>query len=432
MPADRGDAAAGPVGTADVSAGLPMNMQARATEQSAFAGENPDAIMARIAVRRHADARAIEAPWRLLEASGVGTVFQRFDWVDAYVRNVAPHEGLEPAFLLGHLDGRPAFVLPLGVARQGSMRVARWLGGSHSGYNFGLWSREAADAVARLGRGTLERMLREALPGVDGAVLLRMPLVHDGIAQPLAALSTMPSSVQGYSVGLEGGMDAVIGRTNGGARRRRARSKERKMAEIGDVVHGVVRDPAIIGETLDFFAKQKALRLAEQGLPNVFGEPGVMEFLGNLAARSAGLREPLLQITQYRVADRLRAVVGSGVHNGRVNVYILTLVHDETLPHSPGQVLMYRHIEESCEAGQKVFDFGVGYELYKESWADTVHHLVDGYAAFTPRGTLALGAVRLGERAKALLRRNETLWKRLKALRPGGRAAAQGRHDDVD
>lgn len=409
-----------------------MNMQARPTEPGAFAGAEPDAIARRLTVERHADARAVEAEWRLLEATGIGTVFQRFDWVDAYVRHVAPHEGLEPAFVLGRLDGRPAFVLPLGIARQGSLRVAHWLGGSHSGYNFGLWSREAADAVARLGRGALERMLKEALPGVDGAVLVRMPQAHDGVAQPLAALSTLPSAVQGYSVSLEGGMDAVIARTNGGARRRRARSKERKMAEIGPVVHGVIRDPAAVAEALDFFAEQKALRLAEQGLPNVFGAPGVMDFLNDLAVRSAGLREPLLQVTEYRVDDRLRAVVGSGVHNGRVNVYILTLAHDETLPHSPGQVLMYRHIEESCEAGQKVFDFGVGYELYKESWADTVHQLVDGYVAFTPKGALGLGAVRLGERAKALLRRNEKLWKALKSLRPGGRAAAQEKDNDVD
>lgn len=407
-----------------------MNMQARRAEPRLHA--EPDAIERRLTVERHPDARAIEAEWRLLEATGIGTVFQRFDWVGAYIRHVAPHEGLEPALLLGRLDGRPAFILPLAIARQGSMRIARWLGGSHSGYNFGLWSREAADAVAALGRGALERMLKQALPGVDGAVLARMPRVHDGVALPLAALTALPSAVHGYSVSLEGGMDAVIARTNGGARRRRARSKERKMAELGTVVHGVVRDPEAIAEALDFFAEQKALRLAEQGLPDVFGAPGVMDFLKELAVRSAALREPLLQVTQYRVAGRLRAVVGSGVHDGRVNVYILTLAHDETLPQSPGQVLMYRHIEESCAAGRKVFDFGVGYELYKESWSDTLHHLVDGYVAFTPRGALRLGAVRIGERAKALLRRNEKLWKALRTMRLGAGAQAPEKDTDVD
>lgn len=402
-----------------------MNMQAGPANADLFSGVEPDAIASRLTVERHSVPSAVEAEWRLLEATGIGTVFQRFDWVDAYVRHVAPHEGLEPAILLGRLDGRPAFVLPLGVSRRSALRIARWLGGSHSGYNFGLWSYEAAAAVARLGRERLERILAAALPQVDGAVLERIPATQDGVDQPLAALRTLPSPVQGYSVSLDGGMDEVIARTGGGARRRRARSKERRMAQMGEVRHGVTDAPAEVAEALDFFAEQKALRLAEQGLPNVFGKPGVMDFLRELAARSAGQSEPLLQITRYCVGGKLRAVVGSGVHKGRVNVYVLTLAHDETLPHSPGQVLMYRHIEESCEAGRGVFDFGVGYELYKESWSDTVHRLFDGYVAFTPKGAAALAALRLKERAKGFLRRNDRVWHALKALRPGGGKAME-------
>lgn len=406
-----------------------MNMQAVSPDAGAFAGADPDAIMRRLTIERHDDPAAMESEWRLLEAGGVGTVFQRFDWVASYIRHVAPHERLEPAILLGRLDGRAAFVLPLGVARAGPLRIARWLGGTHSGYNFGLWSHEAADAVSRLGRKRLERLLGAALPDVDGAVLVRTPGSHDGMVQPLGALRFLPSAVMGYSVSLEGGMDALIARTRGGGRRRRARSKERRMSEIGPVDHGVTRDPQEISEAFDFFAEQKALRLAEQGLPNVFGEPGVMDFLKDLSARSAGLREPLLQITRYHVGGKLRAVVGSGVHKGRVNVYILTLIHDETLPHSPGQVLMYRHIEESCEAGHEVFDFGVGYELYKESWSDTVHQLFDGYAAFTAKGAAAFGAMRMAERAKTLLRRNEKVWRTLKSFRSGSGGGATPEKD---
>lgn len=402
-----------------------MNMQARPAHSAALAVSGAAGTAPRLTVERHAQASAIEAEWRLLEATGVGTVFQRYDWVDSYARHVAPHEGLEPAFLLGRLDGQPAFLLPLGIGRQAGARLARWLGGTHSGYNFGLWSRECADLMPRLGRAGIEELLKSALPGVDGAVLQRIPHEHDGVVQPLAAIRSLPAAVSGYSVNIEGGMDAVIARTNGGARRRRARSKERRMAEIGEIVQGVVTDPAAAHAALDFFAEQKALRLAEQGLPNVFGAPGVMDFLNDLVDRSVSLRQPLLQLTQYRVGGKLRAVVGSGVHNGRVNVYILTLVHDETLPYSPGQVLMYRHIEECSRAGHEVFDFGVGYELYKESWADTVHPLFDGYAALTPKGSAAIAALMLRERAKSVVRRNAKLWSVLKGLRGGGAAAQE-------
>lgn len=409
-----------------------MNVQARAAQPIAFTSLGSADVARNLAVEGHATASAIETEWRLLEATGIGTVFQRFDWVDSYARHVAPHEGLEPAFLLGRLDGHPAFVLPLGIERIGPLRIARWLGGSHSGYNFGLWSREAADMLPRLGRAGIVDMLRRALPDVDGAVLERIPFEHDGVGQPLAAIPLLRSPVEGYSVSLDGGMDAVIARTGGKARRRRARSKERRMAQFGNVEHGIITDIEEAHAALDFFAEQKAMRLAEQGLPNVFGRPGVMHFLNDLLDRSVGQREPLLQITGYRVAGKLRAVVGSGVHNGRVNVYILTLIHDETLPHSPGQVLMYRHVEECCERGYRHFDFGVGYELYKESWADTRHALFDGYLSFTAKGAAFIGAIKLREQGKLLLRRNARLWKLLKALRNRDVARAEEKdpHED--
>ena len=192
------------------------------------------------------------------------------------------------------------------------------------------------------------------------------------------------------------------------------------MGEIGPVDAAIADDPAAAYAALEFFAEQKALRLAEQGLPNVFAEPGVMDFLREMADRSFGMREPLLQVTHLDVGGKTRAVIGSGVHAGRVNLYILTYIHDDVLPHSPGQVLMYRHIEESCEAGREVFDFGVGYELYKESWADARILLCDGYAAFTPLGRAAVGAAWIADGAKGMLRSNEKLWAMLKSLRRRG------------
>ena len=71
----------------------------------------------------------IEREWRQLESSGVGTVFQRYDWVDAYAQHVLPHEGAQPVIVLGRLGGNLAFVLPLAITTIGPVRVATWIGG---------------------------------------------------------------------------------------------------------------------------------------------------------------------------------------------------------------------------------------------------------------------------------------------------------------
>src|SRR5690606_1410129 len=140
-----------------------MNVQARAAQPIAFTSLGSADVARNLAVEGHATASATETEWRLLEATGIGTVFQRFDWVDSYARAVPPHERPGPACRLGRRAGHPAFVLPRGTERIGPLRTARWLGGSHSGSNFGLWSREAADTLPRRGRAGIVATPRRAL-----------------------------------------------------------------------------------------------------------------------------------------------------------------------------------------------------------------------------------------------------------------------------
>ncbi|MBX3531524.1 MAG: GNAT family N-acetyltransferase [Rhizobiaceae bacterium] len=362
-------------------------------------------VEGRLVIERHDRAVPVEREWRHLEMTGAGTLFQRFDWIDSWLQTAGREDAVAPAILLGRLDERPAFVLPLGIRRVGPVSMAEFLGAGHSGYNFGLWSLEGAAFVQALPRDALVGRLRAAL-GADALVLRRVPPQVAGVAQPLAILPARPSEMSGYSVSLEGGMEAVLARTGGGARRRRANQKERRMREMGPVECGPAADLDEAFAALGFFAEQKALRLAEQGLQNPFAEPGVMDFLQELLRRSQGSTEPLLEMQRLSLSGDMRAVIGTGLHRGRVALQILTYIRDETLPHSPGQVLLYRDIEAGAAAARSVYDFGIGQEGYKDSWADTVISLNDHFAAFTPAGHLALASMRLGSGLRVALREN--------------------------
>lgn len=124
----------------------------------------------------------IEHEWRWLEAGGVTTVFQRYDW------HVLPHEKARPAIVLGRLRGRQAFVLPLAISRVGLARVATRIGGKQSGYSFGLLELGIDLAMASLKRIDVEKMLASALDHPDFSVLARTPRVHDSIAPACQAI----------------------------------------------------------------------------------------------------------------------------------------------------------------------------------------------------------------------------------------------------
>lgn len=359
----------------------------------------------------------IEQEWRHLEASGVGTVFQRYDWVDAYVRHVLPHEKARPLIILGRLGGNLAFILPLAIKTIGLMRVATWIGGNHSSYNFGLWSHEAVAALTRMGRAEIESLFDPEIIGADFAVLGRMPTSHDGVAQPLAALLSSPSATEGYSFSLAGGFTAVLARRKRSGCRRKVKAKLRKMNEAGALRFETLRDPTRAKAALDFFAKQKALRLAEQGRPNGFAAPGIMEFFNILLERSRDMPEPLLEMAEFSVGGVTRAVAGSAPYGGRMNVYFMTYARDELTSWSPGLLLTHSHVEECCARGMTAYDLGIGREDFKSHWCDIVHDLREVYVSFSPRGTAAVAAIRLGQGAKDVLRRNRALWQRLKSAR---------------
>jgi CelD/BcsL family acetyltransferase involved in cellulose biosynthesis len=359
----------------------------------------------------------IEQEWRELEERGVATIFQRYDWVEAYVTHVLPHEKSRPAIVLSRLEGRPAFILPLAISRVGPLRMATWIGGRHSGYNFGLWSAQAITAIAAMTRIDIERMLASALHDTDCAVLARTPRSHDGVAQPLAVLPSSRSSTEGYAFDLEGGFEAVLKRTNGGGRRRGIKTKESRMAKAGTLHYGEAGDITRAKAALAFFFEQKALRLAEQGKSNGFEEPGVKAFFGELLERSQGKDEPLLEMTELSVDGKIRAVRGAGTYRGRLNGYFMTFARDDMAAHSPGHVLLFRHIEACCKRALAVYDCGVGYEDYKMSWCDIIIELDDAYAAFTPLGAAVIGAVRLSNLAKARVRQNDAVWRHLKSAR---------------
>lgn len=377
----------------------------------------PAALRESLEICRFESPSEIEQEWRQLETSGIGTIFQRFDWVDAYARHVLPHERARPAIVLGRLDGQPAFILPLAISKTGPARVARWIGGKHAGYNFGLWSVDGAAAVAGLGRAGIGAALRTVLKEADCAILDRMPLSHDSLPQPFASWTHSRSSTEGYSADLTGGFEAVLAKNDAKKRRRKIQSKERKMREFGPLCFCVLDAPEDAHAALEFFYQHKAVRLAEQGWPNSFAEPGVAGFFRELLDRSQELPDPLLEMTELSVDGKPRAVIGSGIHHGRTNVYFMTFTKDELSPQSPGSVLTFRHIEDSCKRGLDVYDLGVGYEPYKAQWCDVIHTLNDAYAAFTPLGAALIASVRLAEATKHQFRKNASLWRGLRSAR---------------
>src|SRR4029453_13649662 len=97
------------------------------------------------------DLAAAEGIWRTLEAAETSfTPYQRFDFLNAWQRQVGEREGLVPFALVASDPGRrPLFLLPLPLRHAYGARCASFMGGKHSTFNMALFDRDFAASATQ-------------------------------------------------------------------------------------------------------------------------------------------------------------------------------------------------------------------------------------------------------------------------------------------
>jgi CelD/BcsL family acetyltransferase involved in cellulose biosynthesis len=355
-----------------------------------------------------------EGVWRGLEAEGVGSPYQRFDWQRAYV------EAMGSAFeacvvLVRDSSGRPCLLLPLALARRQGLRIASPVGGKHANYHLPLM----AAGSALPSPSELRALLREAGRAlhIDAYAFANLPLAWNGVPNPLTE-GGRPSPSNGYRLALDADGEATLQRALSKDARKKLRQKDKKLRELGPVAHRVARTPGDVDAILAAFLAQKRERFRGTGIPNPFEDEATQTFLR--AACLSGLAEgrPAIGLHALAMGERVLAVFGGAVDAARCCGMFTSFDPDpEVARSSPGELLMLDVIRHQCREGRRVFDLGVGEARYKSSLCDEVEELVDAMLPVTARGHLYAVALAGYLRAKRTVKRTPRLWQLFTRLR---------------
>jgi CelD/BcsL family acetyltransferase involved in cellulose biosynthesis len=371
------------------------------------------------------DLASVEALWRAMEADPavLATPYQRFDWVAAYAR-VEPQAALRIA-VLRDSAGRPRVLIPLAVAREGGMQVARVIGAKHANYHMPLFaSREAAamrpedlaDQLRLLGRGA----------GIDVFALSHQPRFWDGAANPMS-LRAEPAPSDAYGLILGPDPESTVKRVFSGDARKKLRSKEKKLVEaFGPVACRRATTPEEVERYLAAFYVQKASRFAAMGIANPYADAAVRDFLARGASVESGT--PAIEVTALVATQtgRVFAVFAGAVDALRYSGMVTSFDADPVVSRSsPGDILLHHLIGDQTARGRRAFDLGVGEARYKANICDETIALGEVTIPVTLRGHLfALKAV-CTARLKHRIKRDPRLMGLVMRLRRRGRAAAQ-------
>lgn len=373
--------------------------------------------LGRISIELHDGFEELRPDWTKLEQSGVGSLYQRFDWVMSWTKNVAGPARIQPRIAIGRVENKPVFILPLGLRKRGPFTVATWLGDSHSNFHMGLFSKSFIQNARRQDVNDIMDCVVDLMGSVDVVEMCCQPVVWQGFTNPFTFLDWQESHNHGYALDLSEGFDIAINRKNGSRKRKKHRWQQNKLREVGGAQLRLASSEVEVDAMLDTSFNQMAARFDRAGIWNRFADDGIDTFFRESAKASLGEAEPQIMIYGLEIDGKLRATFAGGINSGQFSGCFISLADDEYSYVSPGELIIHLVIQDCCDRGLQTFDLGRGEERYKSSWCDTTITMFEtnkaisywgiGFAAYE-RGKLA---------AKRLVRNNQATWNFAKKVR---------------
>jgi CelD/BcsL family acetyltransferase involved in cellulose biosynthesis len=367
----------------------------------------------------HTDMRLAQDDWAQLERCAAHSAYQLRDWILPWLGSLGRAEGWRPAVIVARdARGRAVALLPLGVVKRGPLNLAEFLGGKDVNYALGLFrpdiafTREDIEALLRAGAAA-------APGGIDLYALVNQPYAWGGLDNPLAQLPHSPSPAEGYATRLSKPGEAFLAARLSKDTRKKLRKKEQRLAAMGTLRHLRASTAQEAKEILAAFTAQKAARMKEKGLDNVYEGPAAEEFLARVAVEPLERgKAPAVELHALTLDDRIVATFAGAMCHGRFSGMFNSIDSDpEIAKSSPGDLLMCRIVAGLCDAGLREFDLGVGAARYKNAYCDTVEPLFDAFLPITAAGRALMWVKIRKRRLKRLIKNDPRLWKAVEMLR---------------
>ncbi|PDT11646.1 MULTISPECIES: GNAT family N-acetyltransferase [unclassified Rhizobium] len=375
--------------------------------------------MAKIDIAVFDAMQPLEDDWRALEVDNLQSLHQSYDWCAAWVS--AFRRPL--AILKGTYAGETAFILPVEIVKSRGLAVAKFIAADHSNINTGLFSRNFAESGGSIDAAKFARQLQQALKGrADLLLLQNIPLEWRGRQTPFSGLPMVQNQNHAYQLPLLAGFEETLKQINAKSRRKKFRVQSRRLEAAGGAEYVIPETSEEQHRLLDIFFRLKSTRFASLGLPDVFADRETQAFLHGLidsqdeTGQFFGLQMHVLRLKGGN-EDRIAAISGISRKGDHVICQFGAIDEDLVPDTSPGEFLYWQTISGLHGKGVALFDFGLGDQTYKRSWApvETAHY--DVVLPVSPIGIAAGAAHRIVTRGKAHIKARPKLYKFAQAIR---------------
>ncbi|HWU60602.1 MAG TPA: GNAT family N-acetyltransferase [Ensifer sp.] len=372
----------------------------------------------------------VEHEWRILETGRHVSLHQSLAWCKAWAANMNP----ELAIVVGRVRGRIVFILPLEIVATDLGRIARFIGAEHSNLNTGLYHESFALGLGKVELKGIFASIRQQMAGrADLIQVTNMPQAWRGVSVPWLQGGAIENQNKAYQLPVRPTMDETIEQIHAKRKRKLYRKSIRQFEAVGGYEHVIAETTEEKDALLSIFFRQKAERLQALHLPNPFRDTHVQAFFRDAAHASQEAPNTALSLHALRLNNEDRTVVAiAGL--SRKGDHVLCQfgsVEDDVVPGaSPGEFLFYLIIEQACADRVALFDFGIGYQLYKKSWCPVETQHFDTLVPVSLRGRVGAFAISATTRLKAAIKRNRALYALIQRFRADTQRASAPEQED--
>ncbi|SOE17328.1 CelD/BcsL family acetyltransferase involved in cellulose biosynthesis [Hoeflea halophila] len=369
--------------------------------------------------RLTSDSGELSALWQALEADPATTFHQRRVWAEAWSQGT----GTVLQLVTLERNGVAFALLPLEISLAGGLKVARFAGTAYSNENTGLIDTQCQGGLEPVSSSDLAAALSQAGLAADIVVFDKMTTEAAG-RPPFSSLPRVLHQNPSFQLPLFEDFNAVLAQINGKRRRKKFRVSERRLEAMGGYTHIIAKTDTEAIRLLETFFAQKGVRLAAQGLPDVFADPGIRAFFRQLATTRDSDGNTALELHGIELsggdhAGEIISVAGLTIKDHHVTCQFGSINEEIAADVSAGELLFFRMIERASAAGHTVFDFGVGDQPYKRSWCPQRTELMDCYCPLNAKGRLAAPLIAGLIRLKRMIKTSPLLHRLASRLRGG-------------
>ena len=333
---------------------------------------------------------SLEQIWRRFEADCDHWVFQCYDWLAHWQREIGCKQLLIQPLVLVVTDRDELVALfPFGIRSAAGIRILEFLGGGQADYNAPLIRPDhlLVDRVRAIWSA-----VEKELPQHDVRSFVRLIADLNHSVNPWPAILCAVSISSAYSARLPSTITAFDEKLSA---RSRADSKRqlKRLSSLGELKFYFAESDAEHRNIVEALITQKRRRYHETGVRDTLSSKETQNFYLGLSGQLG--EKGRIQVSALSLNGEILATHWGAISGGRYYWLMPAYISGKWEKFSAGRLLLEHNMRWAIDHGVKVFDFTTGDEAYKKSWCDKYTFIYEHLDYFSMMGMIFVRVQRI-------------------------------------